>query len=105
MLGLAQKESMTAKQRVMHIFQEEMPDRVPINYMYIPDIAPSSEIFECSQSIQRAGDVTNLWLQQLVVCKIYPSRTSGGGYCLAPTHRLHDNTPVENALAMYTATH
>lgn len=29
----------------------------------------------------------------------------GGGYCLAPTHRLQDNTPVENAIAMYTAAH
>ncbi len=25
----------------------------------------------------------------------------GGGYCLAPTHRLQDNTPVKNALKMY----
>jgi len=25
----------------------------------------------------------------------------GGGYCLAPTHSLQDNTPTENALAMY----
>ena len=29
----------------------------------------------------------------------------GGGYCLAPTHRLQDNTPVENAVAMYKAAH
>ena len=29
----------------------------------------------------------------------------GGGYCLAPTHRLQDNTPVENAVAMYRAAH
>jgi len=29
----------------------------------------------------------------------------GGGYCLAPTHRLQDNTPLENALAMYRAAH
>ena len=25
----------------------------------------------------------------------------GGGYCFAPTHRLQDNTPTENAVAMY----
>ena len=25
----------------------------------------------------------------------------GGGYCLAPTHRVQDNTPTENLLAMY----
>ncbi len=25
----------------------------------------------------------------------------GGGYCLAPTHRLQDNTPLENALCLY----
>ena len=29
----------------------------------------------------------------------------GGGYCLAPTHRLQDNTSVENAVAMYKAAH
>ena len=23
------------------------------------------------------------------------------GYCLAPTHYLQDNTPVENVIAMY----
>lgn len=27
----------------------------------------------------------------------------GGGYCLAPTHRLQDNSPTENVLAMYDA--
>ncbi len=29
----------------------------------------------------------------------------GGGYCLAPTHRLQDNTPLENALKMYEVAH
>jgi len=27
----------------------------------------------------------------------------GGGYCFAPTHLLQDNTPTENAVAMYDA--
>ncbi|MBM3471937.1 MAG: hypothetical protein FJX75_01530 [Armatimonadetes bacterium] len=27
----------------------------------------------------------------------------GGGYCLAPTHQIQDNTPTENVLAMYEA--
>ena len=27
----------------------------------------------------------------------------GGGYCLAPTHEIQDNTPTENVLAMYEA--
>lgn len=27
----------------------------------------------------------------------------GGGYCFAPSHMLQDNTPLENALAMYGA--
>lgn len=27
----------------------------------------------------------------------------GGGYCLAPTHSLQDNSPTENVLAMYKA--
>jgi uroporphyrinogen decarboxylase len=25
----------------------------------------------------------------------------GGGYCMAPTHQIQDNSPVENVLAMY----
>jgi uroporphyrinogen decarboxylase len=29
----------------------------------------------------------------------------GGGYCLAPTHRLQDNSKTENVLAMYQAAH
>jgi uroporphyrinogen decarboxylase len=29
----------------------------------------------------------------------------GGGYCLAPTHMIQDNTPTENAVAMYEAAH
>jgi uroporphyrinogen decarboxylase len=27
----------------------------------------------------------------------------GGGYALAPTHWLQDNSPVENVVAMYDA--
>ena len=27
------------------------------------------------------------------------------GYCLAPTHYLQDNTPVENVIAMYQTAH
>jgi len=27
----------------------------------------------------------------------------GGGYCLAPTHQLQDNSPTENVVAMYRA--
>jgi len=29
----------------------------------------------------------------------------GGGYCLAPTHCLQDNTPTENVFAMYETAH
>lgn len=29
----------------------------------------------------------------------------GGGYCLAPTHALQDNSPMENVVAMYEAAH
>lgn len=29
----------------------------------------------------------------------------GGGYMLAPTHSIQDNTPVENIIAMYNAAH
>jgi uroporphyrinogen decarboxylase len=29
----------------------------------------------------------------------------GGGYCMAPTHQLQDNSPTENVVAMYEAAH
>jgi len=29
----------------------------------------------------------------------------GGGYCLAPTHAIQDNTPTENVIAMYETAH
>lgn len=29
----------------------------------------------------------------------------GGGYALAPTHQIQDNSPTENVLAMYRAAH
>lgn len=29
----------------------------------------------------------------------------GGGYCMAPTHALQDNSPTENVVAMYEAAH
>jgi uroporphyrinogen decarboxylase len=29
----------------------------------------------------------------------------GGGYALAPTHQLQDNSPTENVLALYEAAH
>jgi len=29
----------------------------------------------------------------------------GGGYCLAPTHMIQDNTPTENVVAMYETAH
>jgi len=29
----------------------------------------------------------------------------GGGYCLAPTHAIQDNSPTANVVAMYEAAH
>jgi len=29
----------------------------------------------------------------------------GGGYCLAPTHAIQDNSPTENVVAMYETAH
>jgi uroporphyrinogen decarboxylase len=29
----------------------------------------------------------------------------GGGYALAPTHQLQDNSPTENVIAMYETAH
>ena len=29
----------------------------------------------------------------------------GGGYCMAPTHKIQDNSPTENVVAMYEAVH
>lgn len=39
------------------------------------------------------------------VRKTLETMMPGGGYMLAPTHLIQDNTPVENVLAMYQAAH
>jgi uroporphyrinogen decarboxylase len=38
------------------------------------------------------------------VKKTFGIMMPGGGYCMAPTHSIQDNTPVENVVALYQAT-
>ena len=37
-LGLAHNDKLSSKERVIRTFNYEIPDRVPINYMYNPEI-------------------------------------------------------------------
>jgi uroporphyrinogen decarboxylase len=57
--------------------------------------------------ISTAGPVATGTVQQTVdnVRETLAVMMPGGGYALAPTHALQDNSPVENVLAMYEAAH
>jgi len=53
--------------------------------------------------ISTAGPVATGTVGEVVAdCRrILEIMMPGGGYCFAPTHQLQDNTPTENAVAMY----
>ena len=55
--------------------------------------------------ISTAGPVTSGTADDVVrdVRETLEIMMPGGGYCFAPTHLLQDNTPTENAVAMYDA--
>lgn len=40
-----------------------------------------------------------------VVAETLEIMMPGGGYCLAPTHQIQDNSPTENVVAMYETAH
>lgn len=55
--------------------------------------------------ISTAGPVAYGTLDEVVanVRETLEIMMPGGGYCLAPTHQLQDNSPTENVVAMYEA--
>jgi uroporphyrinogen-III decarboxylase len=55
--------------------------------------------------ISTAGPVANGSVADVVedVRQTLEIMMPGGGYCLAPTHQLQDNSPTENVVAMYRA--
>jgi uroporphyrinogen decarboxylase len=55
--------------------------------------------------ISTAGPVAYGTVQEVVddVCVTLKTMMPGGGYALAPTHQLQDNSPTENVVAMYEA--
>ena len=57
--------------------------------------------------ISTAGPVTYGTVDDVVrnVRETLDVMMPGGGYCLAPTHQLQDNSPTENVLALYEAAH
>ena len=75
---------MKSKERVLTAIALEEPDRVPINYMGNPDI--ERRLMEDTVSCCR--DTLDVMMP-------------GGGYLFAPTHRIQDNTPTKNVVAMY----
>lgn len=54
-------------------------------------------------AISTAGPLAYGTVNELVACvrETLDTMMPGGGYCLAPTHQIQDNTPTENVLAMY----
>ncbi len=57
--------------------------------------------------ISTAGPVAKGSVQEVIqnVRDTLELMMPGGGYCLAPTHSLQDNSPTENVVAMYEAAH
>jgi uroporphyrinogen decarboxylase len=57
--------------------------------------------------ISTAGPVAYGTVSEVIddVRKTLEIMMPGGGYCLAPTHQLQDNSPTENVVAMYEAAH
>lgn len=57
--------------------------------------------------ISTAGTLVNGTPEQVRAMVLETAETfnRGGGYFLAPTHMIQDNTPVENMIAMYQAAH
>ena len=55
--------------------------------------------------ISTAGPVAHGTVEEVVktVRETLAVMMPGGGYCLAPTHLLQDNSPTENVVAMYEA--
>ncbi|KKK69205.1 hypothetical protein LCGC14_2936380, partial [marine sediment metagenome] len=55
--------------------------------------------------ISTAGPISTGTVQETIesVQKTLEIMMPGGGYAFAPTHKLQDNSQVENALAMYEA--
>ena len=53
--------------------------------------------------ISTAGPVATGTVEETIAyCQhILDVMMPGGGYCIAPTHRLQDNSPTENVVAMY----
>ncbi len=54
-------------------------------------------------AISTAGPLASGTVDETVACvrETLDTMMPGGGYCLAPTHQIQDNTPTENVLAMY----
>lgn len=54
-------------------------------------------------AISTAGPLAYGTREDVVACvrETLDIMMPGGGYCLAPTHQIQDNTPTENVLAMY----
>jgi len=53
--------------------------------------------------ISTAGPLATGTVAETVACcrRTLDIMMPGGGYCFAPTHQIQDNTPTENAVAMY----
>jgi len=81
------------------------PEAKNMSPRYLKDTFGGRLVFHGCISTKGAlvnGSVTNVEREVKDTLEIM---MPGGGYCLAPTHRLQDNTNVENAVAMYKFAH
>ena len=101
---------LTSKERVLTAFAHQEPDRAPIDYSANAGIdAELKKHFGDKLSfhgcISTAGPVAYGSVQDTIdnVRETLDTMKPGGGYAIAPSHALQDNSPVENVVAMYEA--
>jgi hypothetical protein len=112
---------MTSKDRVLTTLAHEEPDRVPVNYLGNAGIDRRLREHFGDEDLHHALDTDfrgvsarytgpnlhddkgDIKVDEWGVHRRWVEHESGGGYTLAPTHSIQDNTPTENVLAMYAA--
>jgi len=99
---------MIPKERVRTTFARQQPDRVPLDYLANPGIDRRlkkryGDRLAFHGCISTAGPVAYGTAEEAVadVRQTLEIMMPGGGYALAPTHQLQDNSPTQNVVAMY----
>lgn len=95
-------DRMTSKERVLATFAHK-PEAKDMSPAYLKNHFGGRLVFH--GCISTAGPVAFGTVEDVIkdVRDTLEIMMPGGGYCLAPTHCLQDNSPLENVIAMYEA--